>query len=66
MATPANGSDDYCSKCGHARRDHTDEVIPRGQYGEGGRCGWWRDPMFGPTQECHCSGFVTREATKPK
>jgi hypothetical protein len=54
---------EFCARCGHSRESHTEEIIPPGQYGEGGRCSWWKDPMFSPTEDCSCHGF---QAQRPK
>jgi hypothetical protein len=54
-----SGCQTICRNCGHARSWHRENVIPEGKYGAGGRCGWWKDPMFGPVEECSgCSGFA--------
>jgi hypothetical protein len=57
--------DERCATCGHSRRWHREDVITTG-YGEGGRCGWFKDPMYSPTEECSrgaggkpCQGFVS-------
>jgi len=54
-----------CAQCGHAYKWHSEKVIAAGRFGEGGRCGWFRDPMFGATEECAggadrgpCQGFA--------
>lgn len=39
---------DTCTSCGRSRRWHTESIITNG-YGERGRCGWFRDPMFSLT-----------------
>lgn len=63
MTNSSSTADDlYCARCGHAKTWHTDEIIVKG-YGEGGRCGWWRDPMFSATEECSCDGFTADRGT---
>lgn len=48
-----------CANCGHAKYWHHEHAIAPGHYGEGGYCGWWKDPMFSATEECRqCPGFV--------
>jgi hypothetical protein len=61
MATETVADDEnrWCSRCGHAKKWHTETVIPDG-YGAGGYCSWWHDQMFGGTDECSCAGFVEK------
>jgi hypothetical protein len=55
-----------CFKCRRPLNEHGSDgqCIPCAQCGhsnnhEGG-CGWYRDRMFGPDEDCSCSSFVRR------
>lgn len=59
-----HSSERFCSSCGHSENVHTEALITKG-YGEGGRCGFWHDRMFGGTDECNCDGFKVSALVSP-